>query len=85
MVSHIQDAINAFKEVGSLEGKLPKMPAKRDLFNVNAKSPILSDRKQKIVRQVSMKLLYVAKRTRMDIQPTIAFLCTRQGRATIED
>ena len=51
MKSHLQDAINTFTEVGSIEGRPPSTPTKRELFTVDVQLPLLDDNKQKSSRQ----------------------------------
>ena len=60
-------------------------PANRNLFIVNKDLPLLEARKAEIFHHVVAKLLYVAKRARVDLQLVIAFLCTRVSKSTQED
>ena len=85
MKSHIKDAINAFEEEGTLNGKVPTTAAKNDLFSFNKSDPFIPLRKQKVFRTVVAKLIFISKRTRMDIQPTLSYLCTKQEKATSDD
>ena len=55
------------------------------MFDVNEKSKQLDDKKSEIFHHIVAKLLFVSKRVRVDISPTIAFLCTRVSKSTEED
>ena len=85
VVSHIQDAINTFTSIGTLNGCRPTSAAKADLFSVDIQSPLVDNDKQKIFQTVVAKLIFIATQTRMDILPALLFLCTHQGKATAED
>ena len=52
-------------------------PANRNLFIVNKDFPLLETMKAEIFHHLVAKLLYVAKRARVDLKLAIAFLCTR--------
>ena len=52
-------------------------PANRNLFVVNEDLPSLETSKAEIFHLVVAKLLYVAKRARVDLQLAIAFLCPK--------
>ena len=60
-------------------------PATRHLFEINENSLKLNEEKSEIFHHIVSKLLYVAQRARIDIQLTIAFLCTRVSCSTEED
>ena len=60
-------------------------PATANLFNVNSRSPLLSADGTKKFHTVVAKLLYLAKRVRLDILLAIAFLSTRVRSPTDED
>jgi hypothetical protein len=85
MISHLQDAIQEFEKMGSLDGRKVTTPATGALFEVDPESPLLDERKQKSFRSIVMKLVYVAKRVRLDLLTTTAFLTTRQGKGTAQD
>ena len=74
MKSYLEEAIQAFGE-DVFAGAVT--PANRNLFIVNKDFPPLETEKAVVVHHVVAKLLYVAKRTRVDLQLAIAFLCTR--------
>jgi hypothetical protein len=60
-------------------------PATANLFVVNAASPTLTTAEAKKYHTVVAKLLYLAKRTRVDILLAVAYLCTRVKAPTRDD
>ena len=62
-----------------------KTPATKNLFNVDESSPLLCKMKHDLFHHIVAKLLFVAKRARIDLALTIAFLCTRVSKSTEED
>jgi hypothetical protein len=60
-------------------------PAKRDLFEVDASATRLTKDAADNFHSISMKLLYVAIRARMDIILPVGFLATRVSKSTTED
>ena len=82
MKSYLEEAIQTFGEDVSVGAATP---ANRNLFIVNEALPSLETRKAEIFHHVVAKLLYVAKRARIDLQLAIAFLCTRVTKSTQED
>ena len=60
-------------------------PANRNLFAVNEDLPLLENRQAESFHHIVAKLLYVAKRARIDLQLAIAFLCSRVSKSTQED
>ena len=59
--------------------KLKKVttPAAEHLFDVDPEAKKLSERMKNIFHTTVAKLLFLAKRTRPDLQPAVPFLCTR--------
>ena len=82
MKYYIQNMIQMFKH--ELNDKY-KTPANESLFKTNKKSPRLSKEKAEEFHTTVARALFVSKRARPDIQPTIAFLCTRVREPTNED
>ena len=82
MGDQIKEAIEMFGEDVSLNAVTP---AKRDLFEVDPESPALTVEKGEIFHSVTCKLLYVAKRCRLDVQLPISFLATRVSKSTLQD
>ena len=82
MKSYLEEAIQAFGEDISVG---TATPANRNLFVMNEDLPPLETDKAEIFHQVMAKLLYIAKRARVDLQLAIVFLCTRVSKSTKED
>jgi len=82
MKDYIKEAIEQFGEDVS---KQAATPAKKDLFEIDEKSQSLDKDGADLFHSIVAKLLYVAKRGRIDIQLTIAFLCTRVSCSTKQD
>ena len=82
MRNYLEEAIQMFGEDVSVGAATP---ANRNLFVVNETLSLLETRKAEIFHRVVAKLLYVAKRARVDLQLAIAFLCTRVSKSTQED
>ena len=59
-----------------MEG-IAKMLATCHLFNIDDGAKKLSEEKAQLFHHIVMKLLYLCRRTRQDIQTAVAFLCTR--------
>ena len=81
MDDYIIECIKAFNEK---MGKCPPTPASGNLFSVK-ESPILDNDQSEVFHHIVAKLLYISIRVRIDIIPTIAFLCTRVSKSTKED
>ena len=77
MKNYLEEAIQAFGEDVSAGAATP---ANRNLFVVNEDLPMLEDRQAESFHHIVAKLLYVAKRARIDLQLAIAFLCTLSRR-----
>ena len=60
-------------------------PANKKLFTIEHNSPELVEIKADKFHSIVAKLLYVSKRARPDIEPTIAYLCTRVSQPTEND
>ena len=82
MRHYIDDMLKQFKHPLK---KGYKTPANDNLFKVNEKSPRLSREKAEEFHTTVARALFLSKRARPDIQPTVAFLCTRVKNPTIED
>ena len=79
---YIEVSIDLFEEeisakVSSLENK--------GLQNINENSTRLETKDADILHYIYSKLLWVKKRGRHDIDPTISFLCNRVTKSTKED
>ena len=82
MKAQILDAIESFGE--EIEGYVLS-PSARHLMTVDDNATKLSQAKQEIFHSVTAKLLYIEKRARPDIEPTVAFLCTRVDKSDVDD
>jgi hypothetical protein len=60
-------------------------PATSSLFTVNEDSEPLDNERADTYHRLTAKLLYLCKRARPDLQPTVAFLTTRVVSPTVED
>ena len=82
MKDYVMEMINDYPD--ELNGK-SKTPANEKLFKVNEKSQKLTKEKAELFHTMVAKGLFLSKRSRPDIQMTIAFLCTRVREPTMED
>jgi hypothetical protein len=60
-------------------------PATLDLFTITEGSDTLDGERSDTYHRLTAKLLYLCKRARPDLQPTVAFLTTRVVQPTVED
>jgi len=74
MKEYLRECVEAFGEAVNTSATTP---ANKGLFEVNDESEILDERRSKIFHHIVQKLLHVCKRGRLDLQVSIAFLCTR--------
>ena len=81
MVDYVNNMIHEFPE--KLTGNVSS-PANDNLFKVN-KSERLTQMKAEAFHTFVAKGLFLSKRARPDILPTIAFLCTRVKEPTLQD
>ena len=65
--------------------KNPKTPHNENLFKVSEHSPKLNNRLREQFHTMVAKGLFACKRARHELQPVIAFLCTRVQEPTNED
>jgi hypothetical protein len=82
MKDYVEEAI---KDFGEDVSKHVATPAKKDLFEIDERSPRLDTKSADHFHRIVAKLLYIAKRGRIDIQLAIAFLCTRVSCSTDQD
>jgi hypothetical protein len=80
MTSYLKGVLDELEVKGTVT-----TPATANLFMVNKKSPALSIQKAKQFHTTVAKLLYLAKRARVDVLLTVAFLSTRVKSPTEED
>jgi hypothetical protein len=60
-------------------------PATKTLFDIDHDSKPVSVSKSNVFHRAVAKNLYVATRARLDILPTLTFLCTRVSKCTLQD
>ena len=82
MTRYIKEAIEVFPEEIN---KKASTPALRDLFEVGDETKPLDLVRAELFHHITAKLLYVSQRSRLDIQPTISFLCGRVKRPNEND
>ena len=81
MKKYVKDMINDFPEPIT---KAHSTPASDKLFSIH-ESPELDQERKDNFHHFVARSLFVAKRARPDIQPTVSFLCTRVQKPTEED
>ena len=81
MTQYVKNMIKEFPESIKKESKTP---ATEKLFNAH-ESPRLDEQRKEQFHHTVAKALFVAKRARPDILPTVSFLCTRVKQPTEED
>ena len=76
--------ISMYEYIDKLLTELPtdmngaaKTPAANHLLNVNPDVTKLPETTAQLFHHLVVKLLYISRRTRQDIQTAVAFLCTR--------
>jgi hypothetical protein len=82
MKEYIKEAIADFGEDIT---RTAATPAKKNLFDIDESAAPLSRKDAENFHSVVAKLLYVSKRSRLDIQLAVAFLCTRVSCSTDQD
>ena len=82
MKDQCEEAISAFPERIK---KTASTPARKDLFTVDDKSSRLDGKRSDIFHSIVMKLAFISKRGRMDLETSLGFLRTRVSRSTEQD
>ena len=77
MPSYLEECISTFEATGEDVYGAANTPAKTTLFHVDDGDAQLDERKTEIFHHIVAKLLFVAKRARLDIDLAVSFLCTR--------
>jgi hypothetical protein len=80
MPKHELDVITSLGVTGTAS-----TPATENLFKIDETLPLLSNEKMMEFHSHVMKILFLAKRTRVDLITANTFLVTRVGKATEED
>ena len=84
MDEYVREVIDSFSKVSPVTSSTAT-PAKKNLFDVDDRSPLLDDGRQKLFHHCVAKLLYVSYKCRLDTILTISFLCKRMSCSTEED
>ena len=74
MIDELEEALAPYAE--KLDRDYPH-PAAKWLFTVKPETEALDETKANIFRKFIAKLIWVMKRGRPDVEPTVSFLCTR--------
>jgi hypothetical protein len=80
MIDQLNKAIDLFGK--DVDDKVT-LPAMKNLFMVNEKCKQLDEAKSKIFHSVVAKLLFIIKRSRPDLEPTISFLMKKYQRVML--
>ena len=60
-------------------------PANKKLFTSDDDVEQLKDKKFELFHSIVAKFFFICQRSRPDIEPIVAYLCTRVSKNTIED
>ena len=82
MIDYIKECLEVY---GKDKVKYQSTPAAHDLFELNEGSERLDKQRSEIFHHIVAKLLFVSKRARLDIEPTISFMCTRVSKSMEQD
>jgi len=82
MASYLSECIKSFGESITSSAATP---ANKSLMSINESAKKLSDEKRELFHHIVQKLLHICKRTRLDLQVAIGFLCTRVRSPTTQD
>ena len=86
MTEYVRKMVTKYEEAyGVLPSKEVKSMSSRNLFNVDKHSKELEGQKAEDFHTIMAKGLFVSKRARPDIQPPVAYLCTRVSKPTESD
>ena len=82
MIESITKIIEEFSE--EIKGSVTS-PANQSLYEPGENENLLSNEKHDEFHSVTQKLLYIMKRSRPDIEPSVAYFCTRVTKSTVSD
>lgn len=82
MEEYLKECVEAY---GKVISSAATTPANKGLFEIDEKSIVFDDRRSKLFHHIVQKLLHVCKRARLDLQVSIAFLCTRVKSPHLQD
>ena len=85
MREYLDEPIDDFEKIDGTIFSITTIPANKVMFAVNTDSKILSVDKAKGFHSITVKLLYVSNKARLDIKLGIAFLFTRVLKSTKQD
>ena len=77
MTDYVKKMLKDFYLQDEIKGQTAKTPAAEHLFNVNPNGKKLSKNNAEAFHTTVAQGLFLCKRARPDIQPTVPFLCTR--------
>ena len=75
MIQYVQNMLDTFP-IKFKDGDAVNTPAADNLFKVDGSKP-LEKNQAELLHTTVAKALFLCKRARPDVQPTVAFLCTR--------
>jgi hypothetical protein len=82
MKDHLEECFEIF---GEEIKPIFATPASHNLFDVDENAQLLDKKSSEIFHRIVAKLLFVCKRSRLDVQLPIAFLCSRVSCSTTQD
>ena len=82
MIEQLKEAIEWLGE--EIENSTSS-PANKKLFTSDDDAKQLNDEKSELFHSIIAKFIFIYQRARPDIEPTVAYLCTRVSKSTIED
>ena len=85
MKEYLKECLDTYYENDSEITEKCVTPGKHDLFKIDHSSKELEEEKAEIFHHIVAKLLYVSKRSRLDIDLVVSFLCTRVANPTEQD
>ena len=86
MKDYIKKMLREFPFPEQVNGlKKPSTPAAEFLFTVNDKAEKLSPKLAEIFHTTVAQALFLTKRARPDLQPSVPFLCTRVAQPDVDD
>lgn len=82
---HVNEAIEIFEQCGDkVHGEVAN-PGNSNFFKVKLNSEPLGEQKANVFHSTVAKLLFTVKRGRPDLEPYVAYLCTRVSKSENDD
>ena len=75
---YLEECIDSFGELGNKIKTKIGSPGGHDLFKVDESLDRLDTKRSEMFHHIAAKLLFVSKRARLDIEPTILFCCAQE-------